>query len=110
VKQSRGSYLSEQTLYFEFTHNHKPVYWSSIPHPRRVHVEYADEKGNLHRQESVLESVEFTIRVPARFRADNIRFFTINPSIQGKIKKGTPLSDQPPLRLIKEIPISLKPR
>ncbi len=108
VKQNQRSYISSQNIYFDITKNGKQVFWSSQPHPRHVHVEYADESGSLHRQDSVLEIAEFTIRVPAGFQADTIRFFTANTNMQGKIKNGTSFSDLPSLKLVEEISISLK--
>ncbi len=109
VKEHRRSYLSEQTIYFEFTKNGQQVYWSSLPHPRRVHVEHADENGNLHRQESNLKSAEFTIRIPAEFQADKISFFTVSPNTRGRIQKDAPLLGQAALTLIEEISFSLRP-
>jgi len=109
IKSHKRSYLSDQNLYFELTDNGKQVYWSTLPHPLRVHVEYSDENGNLYRQESFLESSEFTIRIPARFRADAIRFFTLNPDARGKIKNEILFSDQPILRLVEKLTVSIKP-
>ncbi|GEM_PF-2545985 len=65
VKQNRRFYISSQNIYFEITQNGKQVFWSSLPHPRHVHVEYADESGSLHRQDSILvaeNSHKYTVR------------------------------------------------
>lgn len=107
VKHRRPTELSAQNLYYELTSDGKPLFSGMIKNPKKIHVEYADHNGILHRQEAILETVEFSIRVPAYGTVQSIRFFQVTEQRTGRLRKNVALVLQPDLELIHEIPLDL---
>ncbi|MBT3478033.1 MAG: hypothetical protein HOA15_06615 [Candidatus Marinimicrobia bacterium] len=107
VKHRTPKYISDQFLYVELSQDGRPVYWTAIHDPRKVHAEFPNPDGTLSRQDAILLSADFFIRVPANFDADKIRFLKPSPGRRQRLELDVPLSEQTVLYTIGEIPINL---
>lgn len=110
VKHRTPKNNPDQLLYIEFRADDRPVYWTAVYDPRKVHVEYPNSDGSLNRKDIVLSDVDFAIRVPANFEADKIRFLKPSPGKRIKFESEVPFSTQSALHTIQELPIRISKR
>jgi hypothetical protein len=78
VKTPKYLELFENRIYFAVSSaSGELIYEGVIRDPSKLHSEYADESGVLHRQETTLESVIFSVRIPCDERASSIAFYIV---------------------------------
>lgn len=107
VKHRQPTELSAQHLYYELTSDGKILFSGLIKNPKMVHVEYADHNGTLYRQEAILDTVAFTIRIPAFESVESIKIFQVQKPRSARLRNNVALDLQPDLKLIHEVHLNL---